>query len=460
MEPLANGHLSASGNAAAEPFWPVADLPSTQFQLLTTEQQLALDGRAEPLLASVASVESEVASVDSAQLDAFRQDRQLPLPLPTRHQLTEDGKAHADCMSGRGWELRFCPFHPGEPHASPRLCGCQDCESSREANTRERARDAFNGTADDVEDRLALRHFTEAPWGVFVWTVPAELRHLCVGDRLRAWRKAVGALTLEVLRRHGAGAAEFYARSWFHPVGEPELPPEDGEGVARQPEDGTVYKPHENVLVPLLAYRAGGAHRLKPMLPKSWLGAGGWVGERYREVLVEVFGQWWASDAPAPNVNWFYGYRDTIEKQQHALRYFARVFPGWAKHAQRYGAAGVSVRPRAFALAHWKHKDALRELVSGLTPAALYGACRHASIEAPCPPPVRLSASTEAGVLSQREQWEATSRESVGSSYPEEWRIMTGQGSTARPEHGPPGHDPPVSLPNQRRWHQFPTLRA
>ena len=91
MKPLARYQRDASADAArvvsdaapvirAEPF-PVLALAPTerthahvgQFQLLATEQQLTLDGRAEPLAAALVELKAETEPKD---------DRTLPLPLP------------------------------------------------------------------------------------------------------------------------------------------------------------------------------------------------------------------------------------------------------------------------------------------------------------------------------------------------------------------------------------------
>lgn len=412
-----------------------------QFSLLEAARQLTLEGRAEPLLSAPAGetgFQGKGEAVD--QVDAFRPElEQLPLPLPTLHAKRTDGSLSPECIEGRGYAASFCPDHPGEQlSVGPRVCGCQACESSREANTKERARDAWNGTADDPEERRAFRHLAGIPWAVFVWTLPAELRALCTGNRLRAFRKAAGEMSLEVLQRHGAGDAQFYGRSWLHPVGDAKLPGEVGEGESES-EDGTAYAPHENVIVPLVGYRDGRGHRLKPLLPKSWLGAEGWVAERWRERLVRVFGRWW-SEGPAPTCNWFFEYRDTPEKQKHALRYFARVFPAWAHHPK------VPLRPRAFGLAHWKHREELETVASALEPAPAYGACPHGTPAAPCPAPVCVGGSTEEEVRATAAQVVARSR--GAAPYLESWRIM---GWAYAPEGpAPPGPWPPEGQKSAR----------
>lgn len=357
-----------------------------QYQL-APERQLTLSGGAEPLLSPLVVELEEAPPRNKAQGNLFG-GQQLPLPLASIHQL-ENGRVARACNEGRGYHASTCPEHPEQkPTVHPHVCGVQNCESSREANSKERARDAWNGTADKGE-RIGLRHLSVA-WGVFVWTCPAEVRPLCVGKRLKRYRKEAQEMTQEVLQRHGAGGeAEFYGRSWFHPVGDAEVP-EPGQ---RAEEDGTTYKPHENVLVPLVHYRGGSAHRLRPHLPKSWLGEDGWVQERWRERLVSVFGQWWSTSEPTPVTNWFYEYRDTVEEKKHALRYFSRVFPGWGGHKE------VSCRPRAWGLAHWKKKEQLQELVDELVTEDEFSSCPHSSRGKPCPPPLTVGANTEERVL-------------------------------------------------------------
>lgn len=391
----------------------VISLPSEGRQyLLSPERQLTLSGAEEPLR-RVVSVEAPSPAPDTRTGSLFAA-RPLPLPLPTRHAPV-DGRVASECNEGRGFHASTCPNHPEEkPKVHPHVCGVQNCLSSREANTKERARDAWNGTADKGA-RIGLRHLS-VPWGIFVWTLPSELRGLCVGKRLQKFRRAAQEMTEEVLRRNGAGDAEFYGRSWLHPVGDAEIPA-TGEREAAE-EDGTTYKPHENVLVPLVFLRGGRVHRLRSHLPKSWFGEDGWVQEAWREKLVGVFGQWWNSSEPPPVINWFYEYRQTVEQKKHALRYFARVFPGWSRHED------VSCRPRAWGLAHWKKKAQLLELVEQLHAEDEYATCPHSTREAPCPPALSVSADTEERVVEVLERLVVESR--GGGAYVQTRRTMGG----------------------------------
>jgi hypothetical protein len=266
-------------------------------------------------------------------------------PLATLHPL-QDGKPATECI--RSWFGAVCPHHPGERAKRPRpqLCALQKCESSTVQNSLERARDAWDGTsgAEDNAARRGLRHFGEVDWGIFIFTLPEQLRSRCTGDKLREFRRAAMEMTVEVLRRHvGNCAAEFYLRSWFHPEGD------------KNP--GT-YKPHENVLVPLAWYDPARdkGHRIgKVKLPEDWLGVDGWICEAWRNRLVGVFGRWWRG-APPPTLLW-YEWRSSARDKLHALTYFPRTFARWAQHPQ------VPLRPRSLGLAHWKKRKAQRVAV-------------------------------------------------------------------------------------------------
>ena len=283
-----------------------------------------------------------------------------PKPLEPIHRLRADGEPDPECI--RGGRERPCAHHPTKEDRTPKpqVCGLQRCETSSDANGRERLRDAWNGTAE--RNPRGLRHFGDVALGGFVFTLPEALRGRAVGDRLRRFRKEADEMGFEVLRRHaGTEHALFWGKSWLHPEGD---------------EEPGVYKPHENLLVPMRFYLPGAPRgfNLNRLLPKSWLGRDGWVQERWRARLVSVFGQWWEGEPPV--LDWFFEYRSTPEEKTHALTYFGRTFPAWSGHAK------VPMRPRSLGLAHWKHRQDLLACLGGeLAPLLPFGQCKPCAAE-------------------------------------------------------------------------------
>lgn len=365
---------------------------SGQFSLLESARQLTIDGRAEPILAPVLEV-FEPVELQTAQSDFLKPEPQqgvLPLPMPTIHPMV-DGQPNPECMKNkdgksRGWVATAeCPHRPSDVIVVPHLCKRLNCESSRASNASLRAKSARRGTARKGIS-IGFDAFGDVPIGIIITTLPAELRELCVGRSLSLYRNAANQLVRELVDRMGAKGAPFFQRSWFHPVGEPAMPTHPGlcqesccERKRQQSKvDGDEYKPHENILFPLAVLRYGKVRRLSVFVPRELLGAGNWLCVRWRELLVEIFGQWWPEGEPAPTVSVFYEYRQTAEEKGHAAKYFARPFPGW--HGG--GLKGVvNMRPKALGLAHWKHKAELTELVTQLTPGGLEAVknppCRH-----------------------------------------------------------------------------------
>src|SRR4051812_1541777 len=339
--------------------------------------------------ARVANVAAQVESIHGAPARGrsteelvedcrLRGDGQLPLPFPPLHRPTEEGPPCA-----RGVRIvGYCPHHPPSDWAElirTETCSLQRCDSSAEANTLERARDAYDGTADNEAERLGFRHFGQVAWAVFVFTLPAELRPLCTGRPLKAFHRQADEMAVEILRAQARDqGSEWFVQSWIHPVGEPRLPPAHAEHVAEELDPDATWHPHANVIIPLACLRANGrSKRVLSMLPAEWLGSRGWISARWRERLSDVFGTWWQLGPfehvapPLPAVNWFFEWRRSVEEKKHALRYFARVFPRWAHHAL------VPLRPRSSGLKHWKHVGQLRRLLDRLreVPLPRWSAC-------------------------------------------------------------------------------------
>lgn len=419
---------------------------SGQFLLLEPARQLTIDGRAEPILAPVLEV-FEPVELHTAQSDLLKPEPEqgvLPLPMPTIHAMV-DGKPNAECMKNkrgesRGWiATAECAHKPGDVIVGPLLCKGLNCESSRESNARTRAKSAREGTARKGVS-IGFDAFGDVPMGIIITTTPAELRERCVGEDQLLYRNAANQLVRELVDRMGAKGAAFFQRSWFHSVGEPAMPSELGSQDETINIDGEEYKPHENVLFPLAVLRYGKVRRLNPFVPGEWLGAGNWLCVRWRELLVECFGQWWPEGEPAPNVNVHYAYRQTAEEKAHAARYFARPFPGW--HGGKMKGV-VNMRPKALGLAHWKHKAELLELVTQLTPGGLESVkkplCRHCGEHHKV---LSVRGQTEERVIYSMQRLMAERRGE--SLYLEQWRIMTAGQREELPI--PPSQGPPVAM--------------
>jgi hypothetical protein len=439
----------------------------SQYDLLSPERQLTLDGRAEPLLSPSPAAEiAPLSDAEAAQAELFGPKLpQLPLPLPSIHAPNGD-HAHADCL--RGFSIGQCVLHDELPTLKQETCGRQRCDSSWKSNTLERARDAHNGTADDEAERLALRHFGgRLPLGVFVFTLPAHVAARAVGDQLKRWRRAMGDVAVEILRAQcGHNDALFYGRSWLHPVGEAEVPAtSDDVSQARsslRKKDGQHYHPHENVLIPLACLVPGArtyVRRLNPKLPREWLGSDGWVSKRLCAIVRDVFG------VRVDVINWFYEFRVKPEHKAHALKYFARVFPEWAAHPD------VPLRPRAFGLAHWKQKEHLREVLAGAecVPLPEWGACPECAKNGECGlhNVVGASESEDSARYSFNAQavlhvagCEACAGREANRAYVQHRRIITrADGSTGPPERGKTT-DPPAGHPSSPTPEQKAALRV
>jgi len=408
--------------------------------LLDVQQQLALWPTV-PVLEPLALAADTANGCQSAGVLAAVADAgQLPLPLPglplplEDFHVPHDGKA--PCL--RGWRYSTCPHHPEELKPKAETCTLQRCSSSAETNGLERARDLWDGTADDPSARVGLRHFGAVPLGVFVWTLPEQLRAQVKGSKLRDVQREADLMTAEVLGQQVMDEdARWYLHSFVHPVGEPRLPPADprAEVEELQLQEGP-YHPHVNVLVPLAGLSSSG-RRVRPrhLLPREWLGEGGWVQARWRERLESLFGRWWCSSIgealearPPPVLNWQYGFRVTPEEKMHAAKYFARVFPRWARRPD------VPLRPRASALKHHRGHAELQQLLVQLAvqPLPRFASCARCAAAGEDVPKVSAAGSDEEMARAgferalQLHQLECERCAAAGAPYVQHRRIISG----------------------------------
>lgn len=227
-------------------------------------------------------------------------------------------------------------------------CGTKDCADCAGSNSTKRARAAW----------AKISRVRDCAWGVFVLTFPDFLHQLVDSktlDRLRRrawlilelWLARVNRIDLKWATSADADGWTFGAMEFSHPTGdrfecracdwavEGSASAEgkagrhemdnDGHEVARI--SGEVWKPHLNFIVPMKT--SLGAQRLRhhwanrdqfdrdfALLRRAW-----------RRELSREFGPL------EGEINLHYEFRAEIEKKRHALRYFARVFPGWS-HAK------------------------------------------------------------------------------------------------------------------------------
>ena len=424
--------------------------PSGQFDLLAHERQLTLEGRSEPLLAVDAfharadAPESKDAYAAQAELFGWPQ-AELKFHEPV------DGKVPSECL--RGWK-RKGDLHSINPSGRrvPECCGVQRCESSKESNDSERARDVWNGSKPKKKGgaQYGWRHvlggaalaqvgsLKAAALGVLVVTLPPHLRPSKVDakKKLKLWERKAYAALCQVLQGHIARAgAQFYVRAHIHPCGE----------------DSTQWKPHLNFTVACWSVDTNGenAKRFNPYLD---LTENGPLKTAMREVQARVFGD-------GENAQCFWKYEQTEPEKRHQASYVPRTFPQWAH---------LGLRPASYGLAHAKNRPALVAALADLRmkplPPWVTVELREGFTE---PAPVSGYGSTEDQADADFERQAEAHRRSCAecraaglSSYPEHRRTMTAWGSPGPPEHGPPDPEPPSLSSDQRIWARFQPLQA
>ena len=423
--------------------------PSGQFDLLAVERQDTIEGRSEPLLA----VDAFHARADAPEpQDAYAAQAELfgwPQAELKFHEPV-DGKVPSECL--RGWRDKVeAHAKNSAPHSVPECCGVQRCESSKESNDSERARDVWNGSKPKKGGtQLGWRHvlggaalaqvasLKAAALGVLVVTLPPHLRpsKADAKKKLKRWEREAYAALCEVLQGRVARAgAQFYVRAHIHPCGE----------------DSTQWKPHLNFTVAGWSVDANGenAKRFNPYLD---LTENGPLKTAMREVQARVFGD-------GENAQCFWKYEQAELGKRHQASYVPRTFPQWAH---------LGLRPASYGLAHAKNRPVLVKALADLRlkplPQWVTVELREGFTE---PAPVSGYGRTQeeaqkdcARQLEAHRRSCAECRAAGLSSYPEHRRTMTVWGSTGPPEHGPPDPEPPDLMSRQRIWARFQSLQA
>jgi len=239
------------------------------------------------------------------------------------------------CENGR-WIVWMCA--DGHMMNQWQGCGRLDCINCVACVSRQRATRIW----DDIGE-LANE------WGWWVLTAP-----LCA-------RTAIGALSPSALRRLGAETvrewwtAQGYAGtgcvSYVHPVGsvyvcaacDVRVKKNDDEstrctscGKTMKCEDDTAWNPHVNVGTPLVDVTDGNVRLIWKKRPMDALNN---MRVLWRQKLSDALG------FDVGEVNTHYHFRVGARHIRHALRYFARSFPGWSSWCNtrggcRYGAIG------------------------------------------------------------------------------------------------------------------------
>jgi len=228
-------------------------------------------------------------------------------------------------------------------------CGKYDCEAE------------CAGTLSIKRAKTAWRKISRVghvPWGVFVLTFPDFLHPLLTQKlldliRKRAWKilelwmARINGIDLKWATSADVDGWTFGALEFTHPAGEKyecracdweaegsasaerqaqrHEQDHDGHEVAKL--SGDLWKPHLNFIVPMKT--SAGARPLKhywaskPQFERDFR----LLRRAWRRELSRVFG------SIEGEVNLHYEFRVEPEKKKHALRYFARVFPGWS-HAK------------------------------------------------------------------------------------------------------------------------------
>ena len=247
-----------------------------------------------------------------------------------------------NCVQGR-WLTLGC----NAGHRAHMWTGCTklDCNRCRATTTQQRAQRVWDATS-----RLANA------WGWHVLTVPPELR------------AAVGQLDPRQVRAAGWAAVERWWASrgfraggvvFFHPVGSarqcpeqcrPPVPATGPADNAKCPDcqrtlvdiDGEKWHPHVNVGVPLVGLGRKGA---RARVMRGWVSKTAlWELDReWTRELARMTGSLTQGETVTRLAVTHYRPHHGPQRIRHALRYFARSFPGWSSWTETRGGTRFGV---------------------------------------------------------------------------------------------------------------------
>lgn len=254
-----------------------------------------------------------------------------------------------NCLEGR-WQVFRCP----DGHKQAFWTGCMrlDCERCIDAVAAQRSSRVWEDCGDLTDT-----------WGVAVLTVPADMAALITSDMRSKLRRLAWETTDYWLRSVGHVEGALGAAVWFHPVGSVYVCPRAREATLRgeemtdhpcnstrrkrtheQSDEGALrcshcasrlvsvddekWHPHWNVMLPLVA-RGTLDDEDEAARVGHWMDNRTGALDALRRIWARSLADFLGVPSPS-SINVFWEYRKGPMKIRHALRYFARSFPGWS----------------------------------------------------------------------------------------------------------------------------------
>jgi len=258
----------------------------------------------------------------------------------------------AKCSTGT-WVAMTCGSHVSQMFSGCDTHNCNNEECCEGVGSR-RAKRIWNERADVWAKR----------WGVVVLTMPMHLRdrvpelgrramNRLAWETVEEWQASEGRRIGGVVFTHPVGsvwrcpdhgcscehnaAGDVVKNCGTHAEYEPfsAAPPCARCGQVMEQDDATDWHPHWNVLFPCVDVPREGEQRRTRAWP-------GWADADYLDSLKELWRRKLevTFDVDVDVVNVHYRFKKREEEIRHALRYFARSFPGWGHWTTSVGGSG------------------------------------------------------------------------------------------------------------------------